>query len=466
MQTRHALTDESRKKTMRLAMWDGAMWSIMFGMGDMCISSFAVFLNASNQIMGMLGAMPPLLGAMAQWIGARIADHTGRRRTLIVSAVIPQALLFLPLFSVPVFSSAHSAHWLLLFTAISLFLANLGGPAWLSLMGDVIPDNQRGTYFGSRSRLTIVLLFLSHLLAGGILSLSGQHGYPAFGFGIIFSIACGARLISAGFLSLHADPPYHPRKEDSFSFATFLRRMTGNNFGRFAIFQAAMLGSVSIAAPFFAPYCLRDLGWSYMQFILSSALVLAAQALTVRAWGRLGDRHGNYAVLAASGCMLCILPALWLLSQNYFAILCIQFFAGIGWGGFSLAAQNFMYDAVTPAKRARIASYTSILNGTAILLGGYGLGSTMADHFPTCWQLGGFKIDYHSSLPGVFAASSLARLASLLLLFRFHEVRPAEPTHPAMLVFRMMGGRITAEFLSQAWPGLATRLGKRESGTS
>lgn len=458
VEDRVVLTEEERRRTMRLSLWDGATWSLMFGMGDMCLSAFAVFLDAGNRALGLLGAMPPLLGSLAQWMGALLADRTGRRRAIIVASVIPQALLFLPLYAVPLAVGAQANAWLLLFAALSIALANLGGPAWLSLMGDIVPEDRRGDYFGMRTRLTIVLLFLAHLAAGGLLSLGERIGRPAWGFVAIFTIACAARLLSARVLALHADPPYRPRREDAFSFWAFLRRMPRANFGRFAIFQAAMLGSVNIAGPFFAPYCLRDLGWSYMQFMLSTALVLVSQSMTVRAWGRLGDRHGNRAVLIASGCMLCVLPALWLLTQRYTIILCIQFFAGIGWGGFSLAVQNFMYDAVTPPKRARIASYTSMLNGLAVLAGGSLIGATLANHLPTTWNFGLFRLDYHSVFPGVFAVSSIARIGSMFLLPRVNEVRTAEPAHPAMLVFRMMGGRIAAEFLSQAWPGLSKRI--------
>ncbi len=430
--------ERARRRTLSLSFWDGAMWSIMTGMGDMYIAPFAVFLKAGNQALALIGTMPTLLGAVAQLVGAYATDRLRLRRGLLAPVCAIQALFFLPLFLVPLLMPGWAVPGVLLFTALGLFCGNAVAPAWISLMGDVAPEAARGDYFGRRSRLVILVVFLSMLAAGGILALFQRVHHVGWGFAVLFSIACCARLASAWLLGLHHDPPYHPTPDSYFSFWDFIRRMPRSNYARFALFYACMMGSICVASPFFTVYMLRDLHWSYAKFTLNSAAFQATQFLLIRWWGRIGDRHGNRVVIVTTSFMLPILPCLWTLSSNYYYLLLVQCVSGVCWSGFTLAAQNFTFDAVSPLKRARITSYSTLLNGIFTVLGGTLLGAWLANHLPATYHIGPWTLAFASSLPAVFLLSGLCRLSTaLLLLPRFKEVRYAEPIHPAAVLLQL-----------------------------
>lgn len=442
--------EAARRRTLKLSVWDGSFWSVMTGFGDMYIAPFAVFLKAGNWAIGLLTTMPPLLGALAQMIGAHWADRLGRRRDLIVPLIMLHALVYLPIFFVPFLFRSVAVPSLILFAALGVLFNMAAAPIWTSMMGEVVPEATRGDYWGRRSRILMLTVLLSSLAAGGVLYLFQQADLTWAGFGILFCVAFLARFISALFLERHYDPPYAPGPEAHFSFWDFIRRMPHSNFARYALYFSLMMGASNIAAPFFTVYMLRDLKWDYAHYTLSQAVFLLTQVMLVGWWGRIGDRHGNRVVIAATSFILPLLPFLWMFSTNYYYLLGVQLISGIGWSGFTIAAQNFTFDAVSIQKRARVAAYVSVLHGLCMLAGGTLIGAPLANHLPSTYSLGPVHVVFLSSLPSLFAISGLARLAvAVLLLRKFKEVRTGhEQIHPMVLILRLAGGSLLAGFVN------------------
>jgi len=460
--------DEARRRTLSLSVVEGGVWSFMAGFGDAFISPFAIFLKAGNRAIALLSTMPVLLGAVSQMAGASVTDRLGRRRDVIVPLVTVQGVAFLPLFLLPMMFPSFGVAAVILCAGLSVVCGHAATPAWMSLMGDVVPESGRGDYFGRRGRVIILLVFVSTMTAGGILSYMQHRSRVATGFAILFSVACIARLISARLLARHYDPPYSPTREQYFSLWDFLRRMPRSNFAKFALFFALMTGASNVAGPFFNVYMLRDLQWSYAQFTVSTATFLITQFVLVRWWGRIGDRHGNRVVLVTTSLLLPVPPVLWTLSTNYFFLLGVQVIAGMAWSGFSIGAQNFMYDAVSPGKRARISAYSSVLNGVFTLVGGTLLGAWLANSLPMAYRLGPFSASFISPLPGVFIVSAFLRaIVAAVFLPLFREVRETERIHPVALLLRLSGSDILTGFIWQTVlrltppKGRAVKLGER-----
>ena len=118
---------------------------------------------------------------------------------------------------------------------------------------------------------------------------------------------------------------------------------------------------------------------------------------------------------------------LWLISKNLVWIFMVQLYAGFIWAGFNLASSNFMYDAVTPPKRARCVAYQSIITATLICLGAT-TGGYLARHLGSSLELFGWTFAVSSPLLFLFLISGLVRLlVSALFLPTFKEVREVEP---------------------------------------
>jgi MFS family permease len=310
-------------------------------------------------------------------------------------------------------------------------------PVWNSLIGDFVAATTRGRFFGHRNRLAGMSTFVSLLLAGGTLHLFKKIGLPEVGFLIIFSVAFLARLNSVYWLSRYNDPEFKLTPDQVFTFRQFLRRSPHSNFAKFVFFVGAINFGVALSAPYFALYMLRDLHLSYVEFTVVVGVSTISQFLTFRYWGGLSDRFGNKKILNLCGWGVGIVPILWLVSPNILYLMLIQVYGGLVWSGFSLSSANFIFDAVTPPKRARCVAYQGLVNGVFVLTGSL-LGGYAAGHLPRSLSIGPWSWEPLFILHAIFLISGLVRLvAAGIFLRKFKEVRPVEPILHRDLIFRV-----------------------------
>jgi MFS family permease len=425
--------------SLKASMNDGVSHAVMLGAGETYLGPFGIALQATTLQVGILGTLPQLFGAVMQWASAISMDRFTNRRRVIVAGAMSQGLLWLPIALLPfLFGSGETTVWLLI-GLVLLYHGTNGAvvPVWNSLIGDLVPPNVRGRFFGTRNRFCGMSTFIALIAAGAMLQIFSAQGGAAWGYLVIFLAALGARLNSVRWLARYANPPFRLSPEQVFTFRQFLRRSPHSNFAKFVFFVGAVNFGVSFSGPYFALYMLRDLGFSYLQFTLVIAVATMAQFLTFRYWGGLTDRFGNKKILNVCGWGIGIVPMLWLISTQLPYLMAIQAYAGLVWAGFSLSAANFLFDAVTPAKRARCVAYQSLINGICIFAGSM-CGGFVAGQIPATMFVGPLTWTPVSALPVIFLLSSLARFVSTgFFLKKFKEVRPVEPISHGELIFRV-----------------------------
>ena len=456
-------TEALRQMTRRLSIKEGAVWSIMWGFGESYISLFAIFLGAGARALAVLGTMPSIVGAVGQLAGASLVDRLGRRRGLIATTSYVHAFAYLALFLAPLILRRVDIPMVLAASAAIYLMANVQAPAWNSLMGDVVPDGERGRYFARRNQIVVAAMLVSLFAAAHLLDVFDDRGQAWTGYGLLFAAACAARCASAAMLRRHCDPPLHVSREAYFSFWDFVRRTRHSNFARFTFAIALMNAATNVAGPFFALYMKRDLHWDYVWISMTTVTYLLAQILSVRWWGRLCDRHGARKTLLASGAVLPVLPIVWAMTGSYPALLLVQMLSGAAWAGFTLSVSNFTYDAVTPPKRARAFGYHNVVNGLLSLGAATIVGAFFAENAPSSVALGPIRIVFVSSLPFVFIVSGLLRVLVLVLMFPlFREVRAAEPISTVRILWRFGTGEPVLEQLLPVFSRLASPARKRE----
>jgi predicted MFS family arabinose efflux permease len=150
-------------------------------------------------------------------------------------------------------------------------------------------------------------------------------------------------------------------------------------------------------------------------------------------WGRHADTVGNARILKITSFLIPVIPLLWLMPRSPWVLMLVELFSGFVWGGFNLCTTNFIFDAVTPAKRVRCLGYFNLINGVA-LFAGASLGGWLSPRLPV-----------FAGLPilSLFLLSAAARFVANLFLSRhFSEVRAeARPVTSAQLFFSVVGIR-------------------------
>lgn len=430
--------DPRTEQSLRHSVRDGVAYSVMAGAGEHYLSAYALFLKATTAQISWLAAFPSLLGSFAQLFSAWLANRLGQRKSIILFGVVLQTVMWLPIIWLPYFFPAHAVTILIVCAALYFTGGHLATPVWNSLMGDLVPEKRRGRFFARRTRLMSMMNFLAIVGAGLMLYAFEMSNQVRLGFMLVFSIAALARLYSAAQLARMHDPDHVPSNIDWPAFPGLWQKLRGSDCVRFTTFFAAMQFAAAIAAPFFAVYMLRDLGFSYLQYMASTALAVVAQFGSLRMWGRLGDIFGNRVILTVTGHVIPIFPLLWLVSPHFAYVAGLQMLGGLIWAGFSLSASNYLYDSVNSERRAAYSAVHNVVTSIAIFAGAL-LGGLLSVVVPETFMLFGKSWHWTSSLWGVLVVSSLARgVVALSLGPALREVREVRQLSAVGLMLRVV----------------------------
>jgi len=287
-------------------------------------------------------------------------------------------------------------------------------------MGDLVPEKERGRFFGRRNRIVGVAGILA-MLVGGIFLSVFKKSDVLLGFVTLFIVAMVARLISWRYLTKQYEPKFKYEHEYYFSFSSFVKRMRNNDFGRFTIYVTSMDLMVNLASPFFAVYMLLELNFSYLVIAIITLSASITTVLFMPLWGNFSDKYGNLRSLRICGLLIPAIPVLWLVSPNPVYLIIVQGISGIFWAGFNLASINFIYDAVSKQRRGICFAYFGVLDGICIFVG-----ATLGGLFATYVNVG-----FMSTLLLLFLISGVLRLAvSVIMLPKLREVRKVKPAKP------------------------------------
>jgi len=416
--------------------------SIMSGVCDNYLGAFAIFLQASAQQVAWVVAIPQLVGAWAQllsvWLGRR---GVARTRLILAGAAFQSATI-----AVFVMLCAASIEQAVVVLIVTAMLFQAGGhfvqPQWRAAMVLLVPSERRGRYFARRSRITAVTSFVA--LAGGglVLHAATLADWTAAGFAVLFACALAGRVASvrllAGLREFEPSPAAAPRIAEGSTWRELKRTLADAEFRRFTLFVSLMQGAVAVAGPFFSVHMLRNLGFSYAEFMANLAASIVLQLLTLNSWGTISDHLGNRIVLVATSLVIPTLPLLWVFSDNFWYLLAVQGLAGLAWGGFTLSSSNYLYDLRPPGSElATFAAVQAVIGGGAVF-GGAMLGGALAANLPATLDLGGMRVSFEQTLYGVFLISTLLRLA-VALWFTPHvaEIRLSQNATVNQVIYRL-----------------------------
>jgi MFS family permease len=433
---RESVEQELREPSRRYGLRDGACQAVTQGSGEQYLSAFALLLGASPFHLSVLSALPQLIGTGAQLASVKLLRWFPDRKTLIRVGTVGQALAWLPILMLPLLFPSSGPWLLILGTALYFSCNHFTTPTWNSFIADHLDEHERGAYFARRAAIMASLSFAALCAAGWLLSLWQDDTRSWLGFAVIFTVASAARWASALALSNVDDVHATPHLDVSPSFRRFLAG-TSLSFRRFLAFSGAMHAAVLIAGPFFVLYMLRDLHLPYWSYGMWLAAGILGQLITLKAWGRFGDRFGNKALLTITGFMVPFLPMLYLGGTNLVFLLFVNFFGGVTWGGLALGLQNYVFDAVKPEDRAKAVATYSTINAVGWCIGAFA-GSWLVTTLPSRITLGRLSLELASNLPLVFFVSGVLRLAvSGSFLRSFHEARAVERAPFTKLVWEL-----------------------------
>jgi MFS family permease len=369
-----------KEKSRKLSIWEAGAFSIGDGFGLRNITPYALALNAPNSLIGLLTSIPSLFGNVAQLASYKLLKIHSRKK-LVIWAVFLQTIFWLMLLIPGILflkqiSLSNKPIIILIAVYTGLVVSGtMAGPAWNSWMKDLVPKKELGKYFAKRSKIAGTVAFVCMIIGGLILDYFRQINV-IYGFLILFIIASFFRLVSGVLSTKQYEPKLKGKKNSYFSLYNFIKNIPFNNFGRFVLFIALINFSVAISSPFLAVYLLKNKDFTYTMYVILTMLMPLAGIATMNYWGRISDRFGNVKIMKMASIAIIIIPFAYFLS-NYMnntlwiliVLIPIEIMGGIGWGGFNLAASNFLFKTVSLEKMILCTSYMNVINGVSIFLG-------------------------------------------------------------------------------------------------
>jgi len=420
-----------KERTMKVSIKEGAASSVMSGLTGDYITPFALILKANNAQIGFLTSIPGLLSPIAQIFGSKIIEKYSRNKIIFVFVVL-QALMWLPMALLTLFFwknmfVEYLPLILIVFYTLLSILGSIAGPAWFSLLGDIVPERIRGKYFGKRNKICGTITLISTFTASFLLDYFKTKGLILLGFSILFTVATIFRLISAFYFKKHYEPKLNLNNDYYFSFIQFIKKALFNNYGRFTIFVAIFYIGVTFAGPFFSVYMLKNLGFSFKTYMIVNVSASIFSLLFMPIWGKLSDKYGNRELIKIGAILVGIMPILWIVSPNpIFLILVPQLLSGIGWAAFNLGAGNFIYDIVTRERRAICVAYYNVVVGVGVFIGSIA-GGLVAQYA---------SIGFMNKFLFIFVLSGIFRLlAGFIMIPLIKEVRNVEKPRQNLLFY-------------------------------
>jgi MFS family permease len=207
--------------------------------------------------------------------------------------------------------------------------------------------------------------------------------------------------------------------------------LRGHPNARLLVFLLFMQVCVQIMAPYFTPYMLEHLRFSYWEYASVIGIQFVSRTWALPHLGRAARRWGADRLLWAMAVGVVPLSALWLISSNFYYLMTVQLIGGIFWVGYELAFLLLFFETIPARERTSLLTNYNLLNAAAILLG-----SLAGNAILSAWSLSvegyQFLLGLSAVLRGVVVVSLLwiplarGKLVPQALIMRSTGVRAAD----------------------------------------
>jgi MFS family permease len=460
-------TDRVDEPALRLVLYDAlaseAMGTLTTGV---FLVGFAVALGASNAAIGVLAAVPFFV-QLLQIPAVLLVERLRARRDICVWAAGIGRCFLLGAAAAPLLEPSAGIATLIGSLALYQGMAAIGGCAWNSWMRDLVPVSRYGRFFGRRTAATTALAITLSFLGGVLIDAWKRYmpDHATIGYSCLFVISAAIGFLGVFLLRITPDRPMAPVQQRSHPLALLTAPLQDANFRRLIFFLSSWNFAVNLAAPFFAVYMLKTLGYS-MTTILG--LTIASQLSNLAAlglWGALIDRFSNKAVLGITAPLFlaCILAWTftgmgWTQPMALYLLLGIHVLMGISTAGVGLASGNIAMKLSPAGQATAYLAANSVITATCAAVAPI-VGGLFADFFASrqlslafTWTGGEQNItvqvlSFHS-WTFFFAIACLLGLYSLHRLTFVEE--PTGSSDKLMLRHLLLEARRSAHSLSSA----------------
>jgi len=278
-------------------------------------------LGVSEATVGFIAAASTIVGVLVSVPAGILSDIIGRRRVILMAAVVFATAPFLYLLI--------TAPWQLVLVRIYHGLATaILGPVALAVVADTY-ETGRGERMGWYSSATLVGRFLAPLVGGILIFGEDFHWvYIADGFAGMLALLAALRLPFVKTASTSAWEAFKKQRTEYGAEIAFVFRHRG--ILATSMVEAAQYFGYGSVETFLPIYMKEKLGFATWEIGLVFTVQILAATVTKPIMGKLSDKYGRTPLIIGGLILGGVMTAVVLLSSSYALILVLIAISGLG----------------------------------------------------------------------------------------------------------------------------------------
>ncbi len=410
------LTPADRQDSLRKLIMAWCLGTVFFeGISGAPLVGMFRSLGATPFWIGLLVAIPSL-ATLAQPIGSYFVARTGSRKRMLIRTAIPGRLIWLVIPTLGFFFPHNYfvigvMFTLVLFSRLTIAFAS---PAWFSWVSDLVPEDERGTFWGSRQMWARIFGIAAAITLGWFLGKEPPYCKFIVYFCLMGFIGWLEIFIHRGVMGIRIPVPEQPPTLA----ALVLRPLRDRRFLPIIVFTFSINFATQIGGGMFSLMMLEEIKLSYLEISVFQVGILGlVTVLSSRYVGRVIDnlREGARLVFYF-GALVTSLQALPWAAIPERAILPVAgtvILGGVGWAAYHIALTGLLMGYSPRDARATYSAMYAVISGFGSAFGSV-LGGTIAEALQgMSYTWGPFIL---TPLRTLYLISFSGRILALLLL--------------------------------------------------
>ena len=351
-------------RTLRAANLDGAFATAFITLvGGSFLVGYLKEINAADIWLGLLTAIPAICG-LAQIPGSVWGRSFISFKKYVAPGGLIWRLLHIPLCLLPLIAlNANSKLTIILiFSGIASLVVNMVNPIYGDWLARLVPDSQRGAFYGKRNSLNAAIGTGTGLLGGLLVDTLKRANLGEKSYSAVFVLGLILSFVSMHYFMQMADvqreEPIKANVQETVN--ALVSPFKNKQFVRVILFLFVFIAGQSFAGNLWAAYAFETLKFDQTQVQFLGLFHAVGNISMSKFWGFLSDKYGNKPILGLVGMGMLLTPAAWLFTQpgtehmtfNMGLLYSTHILMGGVFSGVALCQYNIIFSTSPPAERS------------------------------------------------------------------------------------------------------------------
>ena len=345
---------------------DIAWYGILSGIVQSFLAVYVIRLGGSDTHVGLLTALPALVGIVFSIPGSRLVEREGKPLSVLLITGLLHRLGYLLIALLPFIFATNAAEGVVFVVVLLSIPVAVANVAFTTMFGQAVKPENRARVVSIRSVWIGITSTLIALVGGKFLDLVQ---FP-INYQILFAVAFASSMVSIYYLSRIRLPvadasgaavprPKLPRGVRAF--VDMLR--TSDGFVQFTLTSFLFQWGLFFTIPLYSIYLVRNLnasdGWVGVINMVGTATTILFYPL----WGRLTARRGNRIAMVLTTLGMAAYPLFLGLAPTVEWAVVVSFWGGVVSSGQALSFFNGLLEVCPELNRSSyIAAYNTLVN--------------------------------------------------------------------------------------------------------